>query len=433
MEILGYLFCSLIGLVVNGKFFAISDLHYDIFYDGRFNETYRCHERKTNYDKGDKIPTDDVRIVVRENCDCSLEMISVALQQMKIVEPEPEFILVLGDIVGHFTSSYLNEDGEYNAEYTIKLIEQTHEDVVKLIRKFFPDTQIIPVIGNNDAYLDYVMPEGLEKKRYLEFLYKLWGPLVGGISDVFLQHGFYNTTTKSGKTILVLNSLLLSYYQENKNVGQIEQFLWLENEIVSKENIYIAFHIPPGMALYNGGTQSWKAEHVSIFKSILSRHSSKIKAIFTGHYHSGVFQLINNIPTLTSPSISPIFGGNPSFRQYDIENNNYFDYTLDSYKYTGAWYSTSFTQEYGFALNLEKLLLQMQFGLTSISHFLKVTTGWWIYKNPSFQDMCKPIFGNICNYPEEYLRRVAVCAIKYQLKAEFDECKLGLLRTTLHN
>ena len=65
--------------------------------------------------------------------------------------------------MGHFTSSTLNQEGDYDKEYADELVIQSFSKVNKILRKYFPNTPIYPVLGNNDAYADYqILPESRE-------------------------------------------------------------------------------------------------------------------------------------------------------------------------------------------------------------------------------------------------------------------------------
>ena len=71
---------------------------------------------------------------------------------MQEIDPNPEFILILGDDIAHYTISLIEDQQNYNVSYNSKLIQQSHKDISLLLSKSFPQTQIIHALGNNDAY-----------------------------------------------------------------------------------------------------------------------------------------------------------------------------------------------------------------------------------------------------------------------------------------
>ena len=163
----------LIPNLVISNFFVISDLHYDIAYQGNYNETYLCHSQQIQGYNIIPVPTDDIQNVVRPYCDSSLALITKAFQEMQSIDSSPEFILILGDTIGHYTTALLQPDGTYNPDIDINLVKQSYINIKNLITSLFPSTQVIQMIGNNDAYSDYKMPVGWDKMQYLDFLYTL--------------------------------------------------------------------------------------------------------------------------------------------------------------------------------------------------------------------------------------------------------------------
>ena len=72
-------------------------------------------------------------------------------------------------------------------------------------------------------------------------------------------------------------------------------------------------------------------KYTQTFIDIILEYQTKIIGIMTGHYHIGTFELIGSIPVINNPSISPIFGNNPTFRYYIPSESNYMIYTLNAY------------------------------------------------------------------------------------------------------
>ena len=82
------------------------------------------------------------------------------------ISPKPDVILITGDYLGHGLSSSTNSNDFYNAA----------KDVIKAVftkvSLKYPDTPIIPVVGNNDPKYKNLPPLITEDiNDYYEFLY----------------------------------------------------------------------------------------------------------------------------------------------------------------------------------------------------------------------------------------------------------------------
>ena len=408
-------------LLVLSRFFVVTDLHYDIAYQSNYNSTYLCHSQGIVKYPETPVPTTDIQEVARPFCDSSLLLIEKALTAMQSVDLTPDFILITGDTIGHFTSSLLQANGDYNPDLNIKLILQSFNEVTSLLTKHFPNTQIIPMIGNNDAYADYVMPKGWSKIEYLDFLYTLWKPLAKTISSSFLQNGYYITETASGYTVIVLNTMFFNYDNPSQELGNIEM-LWLQDKLQTHSNILIVMHIPPGPSLYSGGDPSWAPNFIQIFVDLVNLYKQSITGIFSGHFHSGFFQFIGEIPLIVNPSISPLFGNNPGFRYYDGDEMNYTEYTFNAFNVSNEWYAASFESAYGYPTNFTRLYKDLQSGAVPMEYFFERMTGWWIFDDYDPNSLCELIFGNICSQSQEYLKKVTLCAMDFLIFAQFQEC-----------
>lgn len=155
------------------NFFVISDLHYDIAYQSNYGSSSLCHsvgiEGKTIL----PVMTNLTEPIGRYSCDSSLKLVNLTIQKMQEVNYNPDFIVVLGDHIAHYTASLLNKDGIYDANADRKLVRDSFKKVYALFEFYFPRTQVIPVIGNNDGYKDYTIPDGIEGNEYLKFLHDL--------------------------------------------------------------------------------------------------------------------------------------------------------------------------------------------------------------------------------------------------------------------
>ena len=406
--------------LVTSNFFVISDLHYDIDYQGNYNETYLCHSELIKGHNFVPVPTDNIQNIVRPYCDSSLLLMVKLFQEMQSIDSSPEFILILGDTIGHYTTALLQPDGTYNPDIDINLVKQSYINIKNLITSLFPSTQVIQMIGNNDAYSDYKMPVGWDKMQYLDFLYTLWKPLAQNISPSFFKEGYYTTTTASGYTIIVLNSIIFGIAYNVTTEGDIEM-LWFKEQLMLYNNIIIAMHIPPGVSIYNGGSQSWNEIYSQEFLDLIEMYQSNITAIFTGHYHAGLFRFAGAVPIIVNPSISPLFGNNPGFRYYNLKEMDYTEYTYNAFSPSNFWSFSSFSETYGYPMDFSRLLGDIKSGTVTIQQYIERVVGWWILPDYNPADLYKVVFGNICNNTE-LVKQVTICSSENMIFSDFEEC-----------
>jgi predicted phosphodiesterase len=408
------------------SFFVISDIHYDIAFKADYNSTYFCHE--VGYYGSNLIPepTSDIESFIRPYCDSSFSLIDSALKQMSKIDPDPEFILLTGDLIAHYTSALLQQDGKYNPIYNSLLIKQSLQDISSLFLLYFPNTQIIPMIGNNDAYEDYEIPTGFDKSEYFDFLYTVWNPLAKNIPRTFFIDGYFNMKTSSGFNVIALNSDYFSVYYDDPEIQAEAQLIWLRSQLRSHEDNIIAMHIPPGLGLFGGGKMSWIQKLSDQMVDIIEEFSEKVVAVIAGHYHNGAFQIVGKTQMLLNPSISPYFGNNPGFRYYTTDLDDYAQYNIDGYNITGEWNSFTYSSRYGYKINDTRLYNDLKTDTIDLWYFLKGITGLWIDPESSDELACIIIFGpKACNQGKEYVKHILLCQIINQKLEQFESCISG--------
>lgn len=396
--------------IVFGKFFILSDIHYDIEYDPNSNSTSSCHNDSKSFSPSQNY--------VQSYCDSSYSLILSTLLQMQSIDPNPEFILLTGDLLAHSTMK-LEVNGVLDPERNKQIVHSALQNLSDTLIQFFPYTQMLPTIGNNDAYNHYYMPEGYFKYEYLNFMYTLWQKH-GNISSTFLTDGYYSVNTYSEYTIICLNTLFFSYKQEIDIRGKIEM-TWLKSELENNDGIIISMHIPPGFSLYQGGYQSWHDYYIEIFVDLIEEYSNKIKAIYAGHFHTGYFELVAEKFIIINPSISPFFGNNPGFRYYDLEQNNYFEYFLNSKNLTQGWHESSFLDRFGYKVDYFRVFNELNQEIMEFDDFIIYVTGNWMNEG-DYSASCKILFDNICYKSKSYLLDLALCGFKELKSIDFFKC-----------
>jgi sphingomyelin phosphodiesterase acid-like 3 len=413
----------LLLVLATSNFFVISDLHYDIAYQGNYNSSFICHSVGFYTSDIWPVPTNDVQNFSRPFCDSSMELLESAVAEMFQIDENPEFILLTGDIVAHYTSALLKENKEFDPVYNIQLVQESFEDVSDLLLKYFPGTLIIPMIGNNDGYVDYEMPTGLIKIQYLDFLYSVWNPLVKNIPYTFFTDGYFSCKTASGFNVIALNSDFFSVNFDGSMIHGFSELMWLRAQLQINDRNLITMHIPPGLGLYGGGKMSMIEIFSDSLVDIINEYSSKISAVFGGHYHNGAFQIIGSTSMFLTPSISPFFGNNPGFRYYKSDLTDYTQYNIDGYNITGNWKSFTYTSRYGYSINDTRLYQDLKSGKVDLWYYLKGISGLWIDSESSDSLACQIIFGKkICSQGEEIVKQVLLCQIVNQSLSKFNTC-----------
>ena len=76
----------------------------------------------------------------RFGCDPPLSLLDSALAQMHKIDPNPEFLLVTGDFIGHYVAESQDETGFFNATKNHEQIFQSFYDMTNSFQKYFPTT-----------------------------------------------------------------------------------------------------------------------------------------------------------------------------------------------------------------------------------------------------------------------------------------------------
>ncbi|CAG9315784.1 unnamed protein product [Blepharisma stoltei] len=413
------------SLVFSQRFFVISDVHLDVHYNSSYDTSFHCHSTRHVESSYIPTPTNNSKIYGRLGCDSPKSLLKSALEEMRLIDPSPDFLVLLGDSVSHYAMHLLNNENEIDVNYNKYLVRQTIVDLTNLVEEFFPETQIIQAIGNNDGYERYQAPSGREGAEYLEFLYELWKPSAIEISGSFYDGGYYRSFTGSGYHILALNTNYLSSQSERKEES-LEQLEWLRDEVEESDgDVIILLHIPPGFSMYDGGEQGWHEDYSKIFFDIVENNARKIKYILSGHRHLGSFKVIPNatVPFIVNPAISPIFFNNPSFRYFN--ESDYTDFIFNLYDEAPKW-----KKEYSFKefFNLEGLdFIQAYLELESdddlLEKFLSHSRGLSNVKTLSRDQLWTiETGGNHTEIPDT-LRRVVLCSMKTFDQVHFNLCK----------
>ena len=142
-----------------------------------------------------------------------------------------------------------------------------------LLKKHFPSTLVLSLLGNNDTKRHSQAPDTSEKEEFYGFLYDLWFTDMPGNSSLlsdaelkrtFMDGGYYRVDVTDTLSVLVLNS---QYFdnddEESYQNGEASTILdWLEDNLESAANtsrkFIITDHVYDGTR-YNEN-QMWHTE-----------------------------------------------------------------------------------------------------------------------------------------------------------------------------
>lgn len=119
----------------------LSDIHLNLLYQSSGSTRDNCFSQEFGKEGA----------LLKYGCDPSREFFEELLAHVSKQVKEIDFILLPGDLVAHDVPL---ENGEINP-FKYRVLKETHAVVIDLIQQNFPDTLILPTMGNNDAKYHY--------------------------------------------------------------------------------------------------------------------------------------------------------------------------------------------------------------------------------------------------------------------------------------
>ena len=281
----------------------------------------------------------------------------------QIQQQQPKNVLILGDFLAHrYRTLYMKYAHDRNRDHYNNFVINTMKYLTSAIQQAMPaDGAIYPVIGNNDsfggqdcAYPDYCV---IANGAFFQALTKPWGALFRNSENQaqftaeFPRAGYYEVTLPNTRDhIIVLNTVLFSTKAHGPDVDNEAQaqLQWLQQKLQqiadAKEKTWIIFHIPPGIDAYSSAKNFlgivvafWDSRYSKPFLNLVHQYSTEITGVLSGHLHMDGFVILdmkngNNVILDTFvPSISPIFGNNPSYKIYSYSNQPFTLHTFATF------------------------------------------------------------------------------------------------------
>ena len=135
------------------KFWQISDIHLDAYYVSKGGDPNNwCHFAH------DPAKRRDLGVFGDFYCDAPWRLVVSALRAMKTLEPSPSFIVWTGDSSAHF---------RVPRPPTMEYVYATERSIVKAMREEFPETVVLPALGNHDSSpIDFFPGENDSRNLY---------------------------------------------------------------------------------------------------------------------------------------------------------------------------------------------------------------------------------------------------------------------------
>ncbi|XP_033107535.1 acid sphingomyelinase-like phosphodiesterase 3b isoform X2 [Anneissia japonica] len=320
-----------------GKFWHVTDFHYDQFYGNGIYPLSSCRDTIENGDTRQPEALGDY------DCDSPWTLVNASVYAMQTIEPNPDFIIWTGDDTPHVPNSMLNEDK----------VLSTIFNITELLMDAFPNTKFIPVFGNHDYHPKHQMPPN--PTAFYSNVTDLWQPWLDqfpGATDLFREKTYYTAKIEPYRFV-GLNTVF--YYTNNKLTMDISdpagQFSWLEQVLTDarrdNETVVIVGHVPPGCFERSRGKCWFYPEFNAQYIEVIQQFHDVIAFQLFAHQHDDSFRLFYDdegkaisslflAPAVTpwNTSLAGVGPNNPSVRLFTFNREdgllmNWEQYYLD--------------------------------------------------------------------------------------------------------
>lgn len=338
-------FIKLSAEPTEGHFWQLTDLHWDQKYSRDGDPRSMCHASNENQllasSKLDTVDYMSAGQYGMYSCDAPWDLIEFSIKGMAQNTVNPNFIIWTGDNTPHVKDP--------SPDWSV--IFSSLRNVSNTIRKNFPNTTLIPVLGNHDVFPEDLYPAEAEAFYQAYLIEGGWNELLDKQAQQrFGKCGFYSLDVTADLKVIILNTNLynvpnnLTHDQDDP----CEQLKWLEFQLKmaeSKRNkVIIAAHIPPGYFERWIGPPFFNPGQNDRYVQLIQTYGDIILTQVYGHTHTDSFRLIANDKgqvksvAFVSPSVTPWLhtgGVNPSLRLYSYSLNGINDYWQYYFNLTG--------------------------------------------------------------------------------------------------
>jgi predicted phosphodiesterase len=275
-----------------------------------------------------------------------------------------QVIVCSGDLLGHKLSQFYASSGGVNSADAF--INKTALFVMQQIRAAAGTIPVIFAVGNCDSYTGYgpdsVFLASTADSYYTELLNSLPDQQV--FMNTFLAGGYYSLDLfEEQLKVISLNTIMCSsLIMEDYSAQVSAQFTWLGAQLASArmagQKVWIVMHVPLGIYI-SGVTESsgqltgvammWYDEYQTGFLNILAEYPGLISFALAGHTHMDEYRILSPECALdVTPGISPVFGNDPAYKIFTVDNSTFAPVDYRSIKYPLAAAPNSFSDYYLF-------------------------------------------------------------------------------------
>ncbi|CDW83200.1 UNKNOWN [Stylonychia lemnae] len=355
-----FLTLSVVAVATNAlKFAVLSDMHLQPYYDPNIDAQHFCQnyfiKNKLKLSYQDLITSSDYAPLGRLLCDPPADLIESFMRRINETEGQVDVILLTGDMIGHNLA--VNPGVTDKPELYQKLLE-VHSQLGQLLNKYFPNSLVLPTLGNNDCRYHYQSPYENDKQEYYSYLFETYFlnhtrnnqiKELSEIQNTFLDGGYYRVDLSEKISMLMINTLMYNKNNDPANQGdQLEdQFAWLEKQFMTAEHdrkFIISNHIYPGSKQEQIPAKLWHSNYTSDFIEILLKYNDKILLEVSGHDHisdlrynhgskihqsakksltSGSLNDFNFHNIVIAPGVTSASAQNPGYALFTVEDQDH--------------------------------------------------------------------------------------------------------------
>nr|XP_027214042.1 acid sphingomyelinase-like phosphodiesterase 3b [Penaeus vannamei] len=285
-----------------GTFWHVSDFHLDVNYTAGDGDKTKMCWKKTGPTGGSGPDPSQPGTFGDYECDAPLALVESAVDAMKSLHPDPDFILWTGDDTAHVDDKYFS---------TAKVVDII-TSLTNVLKARFPKTHVLPVLGNHDYYpKNQVPPKENELQTQVADLWKDW------LADEYGQFKFSGSYSRdisnTSVSVVALNTLI--WYKSNQETASVSDddpaqlFEWADATLSDlakrKRKVYIMGHIPPGTferyQQKKEGFHWYQDRFNKKYIELVQKHAAVIKAQFFAHHHTDSFRLFFDAANATHP------------------------------------------------------------------------------------------------------------------------------------
>eukprot|EP00347_Sterkiella_histriomuscorum_P003902 403362501 len=316
-----------------------SDWHVDFRYKEGANKNCKeeiCCQADHGFPTKDK---DKARKWGEYNCDIPYILAEKQMELLSTLKDEKiDMILWTGDQIGHDLHNISPQE-----------IIENIQTLVTLIKTYFPNTPLIPTLGNHDFYPPNYQPFNVTFTDHLHQIGEIFRTFVTDNEAIekFKEYGYYKTsfpesiTKISGQKVgvIVLNTQVCYMYNFglfNETNDAAKHLDWLKGilEQAEKENelLIIAGHMSPGD--YNC-VKKWSVR----YQALLERYQHLLRLSVYGHDHRELFDIIRGKHSDKPIHVNQVAGSlgtftkvNPSVRIFKMHAKHHVPIEMKVYE-----------------------------------------------------------------------------------------------------